>query len=121
MATPVTQYETTTMGSESATGNSNNLYNKDMQKTVSNDNYANGMGIAHPSPLKEMENIPGSGASEQFMMKNREIARFNELQSKAFGNPTINNAGVVLDGFGGAFGEAQTSPTKPDVQGGTSK
>lgn len=120
MATKVTQYETTTRGSEVGNDSNNNLYQSEFQKTLSNDNYANGMGLARPANLKSFEDVPGSEASDQYMLKNREFARFNDLK-KAFGNPTINNAGIVLDSFGGAFGEAQSSPSKPDVQGGASK
>lgn len=106
-------------GSESKGGSNNNLYQGPFEKAVSNDNYPNGMGIARPATLKaNTETFPGSEASEMAKLKEREMARFSELQSKAFGNPTINNAGVVLDSFGGMFGEGGA---KPDIQGGANK
>lgn len=107
MAQDIKQFETTKMGNESAGGSSNNLYQKGFEKSVSNDNVANGMGIARPSTLKSFENVAGSEASEQYMLKEREIARFDELKRKALGNPTITNAGIILDSFGGAFGEGR--------------
>lgn len=122
MAKVQTQYTTTTKGSESGNNSNNNVYQGPFQKDFSGDNIANGMGIARPANLKEFENVPGSEASEQYMLKMREMDRFNSLRSSgAMGNPTINNAGVVLDTFGGSFGEAQTAPTKPAVQGGALK
>lgn len=99
MAKQVTEYQTTEMGNESGGGNNNNLYQKGFEKTLSNDNYSNGMGIARPSALKPFENVPGLEQSDQFMLKNREAARFDSLK-KAFGNPPIDNAGIVLDTFG---------------------
>lgn len=117
MAKLVTEFATTTMDTGS---NNNGTYLTSFEKAVSNDNYANGMGIAQPSPLRPYENIPGLEQSEQYQLKMREAARFNSLKP-ALGNPTINNAGVVLNTFGGAFGEAQTAPTKPAVQGGALK
>lgn len=112
-----TQYSTTTRGGEGAADNNNNIYNAPMEKSVSNDNYPNGMGISRPAALKAFENVPGSEASEQYMMKQREIARFNSLKP-AMGNPMITNAGIVLDTFGGQFGEGGS---KPDIQGGANR
>lgn len=114
MAKQVTEYTTTTMDTGS---NNNGTYPTSFEKAVSNDNYANGMGISMPSALRPFENIPGLEQSDQYMLKQREMARFNSLKP-ALGNPTINNAGVVLDTFGGTFGEAQKAPAKPNVQGG---
>lgn len=116
MAKTQTQYQTTEKGSEKG-GSNNNIYQGPFEKEFSGDNLANGMGIAHPAPLKSFENVAGSEASEQMMLKGRELARYNGL-TKAFGNPTINNGGIVLDTFGGAFGEGGS---KPDVQGGANK
>lgn len=116
MAKTQTQYQTTMKGSEGK-GSNNNVYQGPFEKQFSGDNIANGMGIARPAPLKSFENVPGSEASEQYMMKEREIDRYNGL-TKAFGNPTINNAGVVLDVYGGQFGEGGS---KPDIQGGANK
>lgn len=122
MAKQITEYQTTVRGNENASsgGNNNNVYQKDFEKSLSNDNYPNGFGIARPSPLMAMENIPGLEQSEQYMLKMREMDRFNSLKP-AMGNPTINNAGVVLETYGGQFGEAQKAPTKPSVQGGALK
>lgn len=117
MSQTQTQYSTTTKGSESGSGSNNNVYQGPFEKSVSNDNYPNGMGIAQAASLKAFENVPGSEASEQYMLKEREMARFNSLK-KAFGNQTINNAGIVLDTYGGAFGEGGT---KPNIQGGANK
>lgn len=106
-------------GSENGAGSNDNLYQGPMEKTVSNDNFSDGFGIARPATLKaDTETFPGSEASEQAKLKMREIGRFNELQGKAFGNPAISNQGVVLDSFGGMFGEGGA---KPDIQGGANK
>lgn len=85
----------------------------------SGDKGANGFGLESV----DMTGWTGEGGtpSELNKLRNREKARFAELSGKAFGNPTINNAGVVLNSFGGAFGEAQTSPSKPNIQGGANK
>lgn len=104
------QYQTTSKGNESKQGSNNNLYQDKFETTFSADNIANGMGIAHPSSLKPFEEVPGSEASEQSMLKMREIGRYDELSRKAFGNPDINNAGIVLDSFGGSLGENRNSP-----------
>lgn len=109
------------LGSQVSEGNNqtnNNLYEGPFEKVVSNDAYPNGFGIAKQATLKEFETIPGVNQSEQVKLRGRENARFSELQGKAFGNPTINNAGIVLDSFGGAFGEGGS---KPDIQGGANK
>lgn len=111
MAKVQEQYSTTTRGNEASGGSNNNMFQSEFEKGFSADNIANGMGIAHPASLKPLENIPGSEASEQYMLKDREIARFNDLKSKAFGNPTISNAGIVLDSFGGSLGESGQGPS----------
>lgn len=117
MAKTQTQYQTTSRGNESAAGSNDNIFQSGFEKSFSGDNIANGMGIARPASLKSFENIPGAEASDQYMLKMREMGRFNALK-KAMGNPTITNAGIVLDVFGGAFGEGGS---KPDVQGGANK
>ena len=61
------------------------------------------MGLQHG--VDALNAFPGSEASSQERLFSREVARFNELKSKAFGNPTITNAGIPLDSFGGAFEE----------------
>lgn len=101
---------TTKAGNESDNSSNNNVYQDKFEKVVSNDNYANGMGIARPASLKSFEEVPGSEANEQYMMKMREIDRFNSIK-KAFGNPEINNAGIVLDLFGGSLGEGRQAPS----------
>lgn len=101
---------TTSRGSESTAGSNNNMYQDKFEKDFSGDNMANGMGIAHPSALKPFEQVPGSEASDQYMLKDREIARFNDLSSKAFGNPQITNAGIPLDSFGGSLSEGRQAP-----------
>lgn len=120
MAKQVTEYQRTVRGNENtggAGGNNNNVYQKDFEKTVSNDNYSDGMGIARPSALMSMENIPGLEQSDQYMLKMREVERFNSLKP-AMGNPAITNKGIVLDSFGGMFGQGGS---KPDIQGGANK
>ena len=100
------------------------MFIKKNEANISNDNYANGFGLARPNTLKSFENVPGSEASDWAMLKEREIARFNELAAKAFGNPTITNAGIVLDGSSltaEGYGEAIKTPMKKDIQGGMSK
>lgn len=106
--------------SEAKGGTDNNLYVGPFEKTVSNDAMANGMGIAHPAGEKQFETFPGSGQSETNKLREREIARYNGLAaSGAMGMKVpITNAGIVLDSFGGAFGEGGT---KPDIQGGANK
>ncbi len=110
MAKKQVEYERTSMGNEGKNASNNNLYQKDFERTVSNDNYADGMGIARPNALKSFEDIPGLEQADQVLLKNREIKRFDELERKAFGNPVITNAGIVLDEFGGALGEGRRSP-----------
>lgn len=106
------------VGSESGNQSNNNLYQGKAETTVSNDNLANGMGMAHPAALKAgMETFPGSEASEQVKLKDREWDRFNDLKASGAMGMTapITNAGIVLNSFGGAYGEGGT---KPDIQGG---
>lgn len=109
-------------GTESGKGSNNNLYQSTAEKTVSNDNMPNGMGIARPASLKPgMETFPGSEASEQSKLKMREIARFDNLQSSGAMSMTtpITSAGIVLTGFAETgYGEGGT---KPDIQGGANK
>lgn len=107
-------------GSETASGTNNNLYEGPFEKSVSNDTMANGMGIAQAPQLKSFENIPGVNQSEQNKLKEREIARFNDLSGSGAMSMTvpITNAGIVLGSFGGAFGEGGS---KPDIQGGANK
>lgn len=100
-------------------GSNNNLYQGPEVKGFSGDNVANGYGLATPAPLKSaIETFPGSEASEQMKLKDRESARFANLQSSgAMGMKVpITNAGLVLDGFVDAgYGEGGT---KPNVQNG---
>ena len=97
--------------SESGSGSNNNLYQGPFEKSFSGDNIANGMGLARPAALKGMEGFAGSEASEWAKLKEREIARFNDLKAKAFGRSIpITNEGIVLDSFGGMVGEGMSYP-----------
>lgn len=106
--------------SESGGMSNNNVYQRPFEKSVSNDNFPNGYGIGQPSTEKEFERIPGVNQSEQDKLRGRERARFASLEaSGALGlSQVITNKGIVLDTFGGAFGEGGT---KPDLQGGANK
>lgn len=110
------------VGSESGNQSNNNLYQGPAEKSVSNDNYPNGYGIANPAGLKaNIETFPGSEASEQVKLKMRENARFANLQSSGAMsmNAPITNAGIVLTGFADTgYGEGGS---KPDIQGGANK
>lgn len=90
---------------ESKAGSNNNLYQGKFEKEFSGDNIPSGMGIAKPANTKDFEDVPGSQQSEQNKLRNREIARYNELASKTFKVVPITNEGIVLDGFGGKVGE----------------
>lgn len=109
-----------TADSESGNGSNDNLYQGPVEKNVSNDNYPNGMGIARPATLKPgMETFPGAEASEQYKLKERELARFNSLAPAMGMKVDITNAGIVLDSFTDTgYGEGGT---KPDIQGGANK
>lgn len=100
----------------------NNIYQGPAEKSFSGDNIANGFGLARPSGLKDaIETFPGSEASEQAKLKNRELERFNALQSSGAMSMTapITNAGIVLEGMvDTGYGEGGA---KPDVQGGANK
>lgn len=63
---------------------------------------------------------PGSQPRELENLRNREKARQADLVSSGAMSMTapINSAGIVLNSFGGAFGEGGT---KPDIQGGANK
>lgn len=105
-------FKTTSAGDESKGGTNNNLYQDKFEKRPSYDEKSDGMGIERPATLKGFEKVPGSLGSEREMYLDRERTRFDELKSKAFGRDiAITNAGIVLDGFGGAFGETG-SPVK---------
>lgn len=107
--------------SETKGGSNDNLYQGPAEKTFSPDNIPNGMGLARPAALKSaIETFPGSEASEWAKMKDREVARYNDLAGKAFGlTVPITNAGIVLDGFTSTgYGQGGA---KPDVQGGALK
>jgi hypothetical protein len=92
--------------SETKRGTNNNLYQGPAEKSLSNDNVSDGMGIARPAAEKEFERFPGSLQSEQNKLKDREIGRFDELRRVAMGrNIPITNAGIVLNEFGGEYGE----------------
>lgn len=93
----------------------NNEYQKGFEKGKG-DEGANGFGLETVDMTGWTG--PGSAPSELQVIRTREKARFAELSSKAFGNPEINNAGVVLDSFGGMFGEGGA---KPNIQGGANK
>lgn len=107
------------VGSESGNQSNNNLFQGPEVKGFSGDNVANGYGIATPAGLKSsIETFPGSEASEQAKLKDREKARFAVLQnSGAMGmRGPVTNAGLVLEGFVDAgYGEGGT---KPNVQNG---
>lgn len=106
---------------ESDGQSNNNLYQGPAETGFSGDNIANGFGIGRPATLKNaIETFPGSEASEFAKLKEREIVRFNDLSSKAFGlQVPITNAGIVLDSFASTgYGEGGS---KPDVQGGANK
>lgn len=112
MAKKIEEVETTMRGDESGAGSNNNMYQDKFEKTASYDEKSNGMGLEKPATLKGFEDVAGSLASEREMLLEREVARFNDLKSKAFGRDIpITNAGIVLDSFGGAFGETG-SPEK---------
>ena len=83
----------------------NNAFDTGFEKSTSNDEKSNGMGLERSAANAEGFQGDGSQPSGRAARLGREVARYDELASKAFGNPTINNAGVVLDSFGGAFGE----------------
>lgn len=106
--------------SESGNSSNNNIYQGPAEKSVSNDNYSNGYGIAHPAAEKSFETFPGSEQSEQNKLKTREIARFNALQSSgAMGmSVPITNAGIVLDIVDAGYGQGGA---KPNVQNGALK
>lgn len=111
----------TNTDTESGNQSNNNLFQGPAEKSFSGDNIANGFGIARPAALKaNIENFPGSEASEWAKLKDREIARFDNLQSKAFNlQVPITNAGIVLDGFTDTgYGQGGA---KPAVQGGALK
>lgn len=63
---------------------------------------------------------PGSQPSELEKLRSRESARFADLQSSGAMSLTtpITNSGIVLNGFGGMYGEGGA---KPDIQGGSNK
>jgi hypothetical protein len=98
---------------ETKAGSNNNLYQGPFEKALSDDNTPNGMGLARASTLKSFEEFPGAEASEWKKMKDREFIRYNELERKAFGRDIpITNEGIILDEFGGAYGEGKR--TNPD-------
>lgn len=108
-------------GTESGGQSNNNLYQSTAEKTFSGDNIANGYGIADPATLKaNIENFPGSEASEQYKLKMREKERFDMLQSSgALGLTTpITNSGIVLPMVDTGYGQGGT---KPNVQNGALK
>ena len=98
--------------------NNNGAHNTPFETSSSYDEKCDGMGLERPSANAVGFSGAGSQPEGREARLNREISRFSELKAKAFGNPTINNAGVVLDSFGGMFGEGGS---KPDVQGGANK
>lgn len=117
MAKQIEQWETTKEGTEGASSN-NNLYQTTAEKTVSNDNYPNGYGLARASSLKPFESFAGSEAIEQKALKDREFARFSALAPAMGMAVPITNAGIVLDIVDTGYGEGGA---KPDIQGGANK
>lgn len=106
MAKEIEEMKTTSNSNETGPGTNNNLYQKGFEKSQSYDERSDGMGIERPATLKSFEDVPGTLADERESLLNREVARFNDLKSKAFGrNIPITNEGIVLDAFGGGFGE----------------
>lgn len=102
MAKQIEEFQTTREGAEGpGKNNSNNLFVTTVQKTVSNDNMANGMGLGQPSELKPFEDVPGVEAIEQRALKEREWARYNNLVAAgAMGQKqVITNEGIRLSGF----------------------
>lgn len=94
----------------------NNDFQAEFQKS-SGDRGANGMGLETTDMTGWTG--PGSQPSELQKLRSREQARYNDLAGKAFSMTVpITNAGIVLDGFGGAFGEGGA---KPNIQGGANK
>lgn len=107
MAKEIEFVETTSRGDEGKKSSNNNLYQDKFEKSQSYDEKSNGMGLERPATLKPFEEVAGSLGSEREALLSREMARFDELRSSgAFGRDIkITNAGIVLDSFGGAFGE----------------
>jgi hypothetical protein len=92
----------------------NNQFQTGFQKSFG-DKGANGFGIEKT----DLTGWTGDGGTpaELHKLRSREAARLSDLQSSGAMSVTVplNNAGIVLEGFGGAFGEGGT---KPDIQGG---
>jgi hypothetical protein len=94
----------------------NNQFQAGFQKSYG-DTGANGMGLEQT----DMTGWTGEGSqpSELSKARSREQARYNDLNAKVLGKSVmITNEGIVLDSFGGAFGEGGT---KPNIQGGANK
>lgn len=95
----------------------NNEFVAAVEKTAG-DKGSNGFGMEQV----DMTGWTGAGGnpSELAKLRAREQARFNDLQASGAMSLTtpVTNSGIVLDGFGGAFGEGGA---KPDIQGGANK
>ena len=90
-------------------GDSNNEYPGEFNKRegLAGDK-SDGMGLERGGD--GLNDFAGSVAGERDEYLKREVRRFEELRSKAFGRTTpITNAGIVLDSFGGSFGEESGS------------
>lgn len=120
MAKQIEEWETTKEGTESGSGSNNNMFQTATEKGVSNDNYPNGFGLSRASQLKPFEDVAGLEAIEQKALKDREMERFNMLQSSgAMGmDVKISNAGIVLPMVDVGYGQGGS---KPDIQGGANK
>lgn len=108
------------VGSESGNQSNNNIFQGPAEKGFSGDNIANGFGLARPAGLKaNIETFPGSEASEQSKLKEREMQRFNALQPAMGLTVPITNSGIVLNGITDTgYGEGGA---KPNVQNGALK
>ncbi len=82
------------------------------------DKGSNGFGLEQT----DMTGWTGQGSQPRELenLRNREIARQADLVASGAMSMTapINSAGIVLNSFGGMFGEGGA---KPDIQGGANK
>ncbi len=89
--------------SEPKIGDSNNDYPGATNKGEGSEK-ADGMGLRRG--VDGLNHFPGSEGQGEEDRLAREVARFEDLRSKAFGrDKAITNAGIPLDGFGGGFSE----------------
>ena len=88
---------------EPTEGSDNNDYPGAFNKGGSGEK-SNGMGIEKADG--GLNDFPGSLSGQRDEYLKREVARFEDLRSKAFGtDKPITNAGIPLDSFGGSFSE----------------